>query len=65
MGFIKFVLVFALLSQIIYSKDRCGEEYGKCDYWECCSENNWCGETDEHCGKGCQTKFGICKSTPE
>lgn len=62
----KFIIIFFILvSQITSSKDRCGEEYGKCDDGECCSEYNWCGETDEHCGKGCQSKYGVCKSTPE
>ena len=66
MGFIKFVLVFfVLLSQIFSSKDRCGKEYGNCDDGDCCSEYNWCGDSEEHCGKGCQSKFGICKSTQE
>ena len=66
MGFIKLVLVFfVLVSHIFSSKDRCGKEYGNCDEGECCSEYNWCGDSEEHCGKGCQSKFGVCKSTQE
>ena len=66
MAFIKFVLIFfAIVSQAISSKDRCGEEYGKCDDDECCSEYGWCGETEEHCGSGCQSEYGVCNSKPK
>ncbi|KAL0938384.1 agglutinin Isolectin 1 [Colletotrichum truncatum] len=30
----------------------------------CCSQYNWCGVSDAHCGAGCQTKFGRCTTTP-
>ena len=66
MSFIKLaLLVIALTSQIIYAKDRCGEEYGECDDGECCSQYNWCGESDEHCGTGCQSKYGICNDSSD
>ena len=66
MAFIKFVLIFiAIVSQAISSKDRCGEEYGKCDDDECCSKYGWCGETEEHCGTGCQSEYGVCNSKPK
>ncbi|OLN88290.1 Lectin-B [Colletotrichum chlorophyti] len=26
----------------------------------CCSQYNWCGVSDAHCGAGCQTRFGTC-----
>ena len=66
MAFIKFVLIFiAIVSQAISSKDRCGEEYGKCDDDECCSKYGWCGETEEHCGSGCQSEYGVCNSKPK
>ncbi|TQN66412.1 Lectin-B [Colletotrichum shisoi] len=26
----------------------------------CCSQYNWCGVTDAHCGAGCQSNFGRC-----
>ncbi|CCF41523.1 lectin, partial [Colletotrichum higginsianum] len=29
----------------------------------CCSQYNWCGVTDAHCGAGCQSKFGQCTVT--
>ena len=66
MAFIKFILIFiVIVSQAIYSKDRCGEEYGKCDDDECCSKYGWCGETEEHCGSGCQSEYGVCNSKPK
>ena len=66
MAFIKFILIFiVIVSQAISSKDRCGEEYGKCDDDECCSKYGWCGETEEHCGSGCQSEYGVCNSKPK
>ena len=64
----RFILFFITTIVLLYSispvatKDRCGEEYGKCDADECCSKYGWCGITDEHCGNGCQSKFGTCNS---
>jgi hypothetical protein len=58
-------LVYLLsITLITSSKDRCGENYGKCDTGECCSRYGWCGTTEFHCytTKGCQKNFGICKS---
>ncbi|OUM56466.1 carbohydrate-binding module family 18 protein [Piromyces sp. E2] len=43
-----------------FSKDRCGPKFGKCDKGYCCSQYNWCGTSNDHCGKGCQSEFGIC-----
>ena len=43
-----------------YSKDRCGKEFGKCDKGYCCSQYGWCGKSEDHCGKGCQSEFGQC-----
>lgn len=66
MAFNKFILIFiVIVSQAISSKDRCGEEYGKCDDDECCSKYGWCGETEEHCGSGCQSEYGVCNSKPK
>ena len=65
MGFIKFILfAIALVSKINSSKDRCGDTYGKCDSGECCSQYNWCGVTEEHCGSGCKPQYGVCNSSP-
>ena len=65
MSFIKLILIFFLVSQISSAKDRCGKDYGKCDDGDCCSEYDWCGDSDEHCGNGCQSEYGVCKSTPK
>ena len=62
------ILIYSIfVVPINSSKDRCGEEYGICDVGECCSKYNWCGITEEHCGVGCQSKFGVCNSiiTPD
>ncbi|PVH72657.1 carbohydrate esterase family 4 protein [Cadophora sp. DSE1049] len=29
-------------------------------YGNCCSQYNWCGNTVDHCGTGCQKGFGTC-----
>jgi len=42
---------------------RCGPEYGACAHKNsCCSKYNWCGRTSEHCGVGCQPKYGLCNN---
>jgi hypothetical protein len=58
---------FIILSIVfVYSlsgtKDRCGAVYGVCDDDDCCSKHDWCGQTDEHCGDGCQPAYGNCQS---
>lgn len=30
-------------------------------FGECCSHSNYCGNSNAHCGKGCQLEFGRCK----
>jgi len=42
----------------VESNKRCGFKYGYCSDDECCSKKGYCGKTEEHCGKGCQTFFG-------
>ncbi len=56
------LIYLILVVPIASSKDRCGENYGNCDSGECCSLYNWCGTTEEHCGTGCQSKYGVCNS---
>lgn len=29
-------------------------------YGDCCSEHGWCGDSEDHCGPGCQSAFGNC-----
>ena len=58
--FVILAIVFAY--SLSGSKDRCGKEYGSCDADDCCSQYNWCGQSEEHCGTGCQSDYGICKS---
>ncbi|OUM61778.1 carbohydrate-binding module family 18 protein, partial [Piromyces sp. E2] len=68
MKFLNFIAgAIALISTVsaapnTYSKDRCGDGYGKCDPGFCCSEYGWCGKSDDHCSlkKGCQSEYGIC-----
>ena len=59
---LRFLIYLISIASIISSKDRCGKEYGNCDTGECCSQYNWCGTTEEHCGAGCQSKYGKCNS---
>ncbi|EGF77476.1 hypothetical protein BATDEDRAFT_27702 [Batrachochytrium dendrobatidis JAM81] len=40
---------------------QCGKEFGtRCSDTLCCSRSGLCGDTDPHCGKGCQEGYGIC-----
>ncbi|KAI5792582.1 hypothetical protein DFH27DRAFT_192877 [Peziza echinospora] len=44
---------------------RCGAAFGfACPATanKCCSVNNWCGDTADHCGTGCQGAYGACGS---
>lgn len=34
---------------------RCGTSTNKC-----CSSGGWCGDSEDHCGSGCQDLFGEC-----
>ena len=58
----KFVLSLVFVYSLSGTKDRCGKEYGICDADDCCSKYGWCGQSDEHCGNGCQSDYGFCKS---
>jgi len=42
---------------------RCGSGYGSCHTNYCCSKYGYCGQSDEYCGKGCQGKYGMCRSS--
>ena len=57
MGFNKCILfAMALISKVNF-KENCGKDDGQCDPGECCSQYNWCGESEDHCGRGCQSKY--------
>jgi len=38
----------------------CGQGHGNCPEGSCCSKYGYCGTTPDHCGVGCQPKFGYC-----
>ncbi|OTB20695.1 carbohydrate-binding module family 18 protein [Daldinia sp. EC12] len=41
----------------------CGADAGKkCPEGTCCSQYGSCGSTDEYCGMGCQSPYGVCKA---
>jgi len=42
---------------------RCGEGVGRCAPGLCCSKYGYCDNSANHCGAGCQSEFGECKST--
>jgi len=42
---------------------KCGPGYGSCAKNYCCSKYGYCGNSNEYCGAGCQSEFGICKSS--
>lgn len=39
---------------------RCGPTFKKCLPGFCCSRYNYCGQSKEYCGLGCQPKYGLC-----
>jgi len=51
---------------------KCGQGHGSCvvlgedgrtyEHISCCSEKGYCGLSKDHCGKGCQSEFGVCYS---
>jgi len=47
----------------VSTNGRCGIDDGVCPSGKCCSKYGYCGNSDDHCGKGCQSEFGECKST--
>ena len=62
MDFVTFSLFTIYLISKINSIYECGAEYEKCD--RCCSMYNWCGDSQDHCGYGCQYKYSDhCNST--
>ncbi|PHH84678.1 hypothetical protein CDD83_1572 [Cordyceps sp. RAO-2017] len=46
-------------------KWRCGPkgQNRSCKNGQCCSISGWCSNSPEHCGYGCQFKFGFCDAT--
>jgi len=46
-------------------EQQCGPNIGVCPDNLCCSSQNICGKTDEHCNilKGCQNAYGLCYET--
>lgn len=38
----------------------CGDGVAICPGSQCCSQYGYCGETDAHCGDGCQSSYGSC-----
>ncbi|KAL6620840.1 hypothetical protein LY90DRAFT_708252 [Neocallimastix californiae] len=47
-------------STLPVSKIKCGAGIAVCAEGLCCSEFGYCGNTADHCGVGCQSKFGKC-----
>ncbi|ORX81020.1 hypothetical protein BCR32DRAFT_293523 [Anaeromyces robustus] len=46
----------------ISTNGRCGVDFKNsiCPDSLCCSQYSYCGDTEEHCGTGCQSEFGKC-----
>jgi len=45
------------------TNDKCGGSNGVCPGSKCCSKYGYCGNTEAHCGTGCQSEFGKCGSS--
>ena len=53
------------IEQFLPSEGRCGKEFGnkKCSNNECCSNDGWCGTSNDYCSKkNCQPNFGKCNN---
>ncbi|OUM58721.1 carbohydrate-binding module family 18 protein [Piromyces sp. E2] len=46
--------------KLLTSRDRCGPNVAVCAKGLCCSKYGWCDKTKDHCGSGCQPKYGMC-----
>ncbi|TDZ49968.1 Lectin-B [Colletotrichum trifolii] len=58
------VLLAGLAAAVVSPDNSCGGSRGyTCPGSLCCSQYNWCGVTDAHCGAGCQRSFGRCTGT--
>jgi len=65
-----FATTFGLPSMPLTQRDspdnRCGPQFGgnNCNsvagQYKCCSQYNYCGDTADHCGTGCQSTYGTC-----
>lgn len=56
------IILFMLGLVSTVSAQNCGTGLGVCTNGNCCSFANWCGNSIEHCGIGCQPQFGICSN---
>jgi len=50
-------------SKKVSTNGQCGGNNGVCPDNLCCSQYGYCGTSDAHCGKGCQSEFGKCGSS--
>jgi len=41
---------------------KCGAGIARCAPGLCCNKYGYCDTSDDHCGAGCQSEFGECKS---
>jgi Chitin recognition protein len=46
--------------KLLQKRENCGPGIGSCGTGLCCSQWNWCGVDDDHCGGGCQPQYGTC-----
>jgi len=46
----------------VSNNGMCGPSEGICPGTACCSKYGYCGNTEAHCGAGCQSEFGSCNS---
>jgi len=46
------------------TSSKCGPGIGRCaKSTDCCSQYGYCGNTEDYCGKGCQSEFGVCENS--
>ncbi|KAF6822476.1 agglutinin Isolectin 1 [Colletotrichum plurivorum] len=58
------LLSVAAVTAVVSTDNSCGGSRGlTCPGSLCCSQYNWCGVSNDHCGAGCQSAFGRCTTT--
>ncbi|OLN83704.1 Chitin deacetylase-like protein 9 [Colletotrichum chlorophyti] len=54
-------------SSLVSTNGECGAKNGRSclgsTFGNCCSQYDFCGSTDAHCGNGCKAQFGNCTNS--
>jgi hypothetical protein len=66
---VSFIIPLVTSAHLIAKDGACGAKVGlTClgsTFGNCCSQWNFCGASDIHCGVGCQAEYGDCNEIEE